>query len=116
MRSAGGLVILTVVIGSVLAGAPASASSGVAISTTINGRSAAQASQSEPIRLVPHQPATVNVVVTNDSAASITVGRVEISGRVLGLSFFDFSTSVSLAVPASSTQTLSYQLDLSGLG
>lgn len=94
----------------------ATAKPGVVVRATINGIAAGAATAGHPVNLHPSTPASVRLVVSNQGTSAVTVRRVDISARVLGLSFYGFDTSVGLTVEPHSTATLSYRLDLSGLG
>lgn len=87
----------------------------VTVHATVNGRDVGSSSASHPVRLQPSVPAAVRVRITNNRSSSVNIRRVELTGRVVGLSFFAFDTSVGLNVPAGATDTLSYSLDLTGL-
>lgn len=95
---------------------PASAASPpVGIDAQVNGHSVSSSSGDHPIRLDPHQPATVALTVHDTGSAPVTVHRVQLSGRVVGLTFYSFDTSVDLTVQPGATATLRYSLDLTGL-
>lgn len=111
------LVLLALVGFAGFAEAPSAsaATASVTVHATINGRNVGSSSASHPVRLRPSVPALVQVRITNKSSSPVDIRRVELTGRVIGLSFFAFDTSVGLNVPAGTTDTLSYSLDLTGL-
>lgn len=109
------LPVLFGVLGALPAGAGASSSGSTSVSASVNGQSLSQSSQSHPVHLVPGRPATVALRIVNDSARPDNIHTVELQGRVVGLTFFAFETSVGLKVRAHSSTTLRYVLDLSGL-
>ena len=111
------LVLLALVGFAGFAEAPSAsaATASVTVHATINGRDVGSSSASHPVRLRPSVPALVQVRITNKSSSPVDIRRVELTGRVIGLSFFAFDTSVGLNVPAGATDTLSYSLDLTGL-
>lgn len=108
---------VSVLLAGVFAATPAHAASGaIAVQATVNDVEAGGSSGSHPVRLNPAQDATMQVRVTNNGSEPVTVRRVELSGRVVGLTFFSFATSVNLTVPAEGSDSLSYTVDLTGLG
>lgn len=109
------LLVLLAVAGLADAPSASAAPAAVTLHATINGRDVRSSSASHPVRLQPPVPATVQVTITNKRTSAVNVRRVELTGRVIGLSFFAFDTSVGLNVPAGATDTLSYSLDLTGL-
>lgn len=113
-RAIGVLVVLLtwVLVGSASAGAQAR---GVDLSATLNGQDVGAASTAEPLRLEPGQSVEVALEITNHGRDAVELRRVELVGRVLGLTFFNYSTAVQLTVPPGTTDTLRYRLDLYGL-
>ncbi|QSE84962.1 hypothetical protein [Rhodococcus koreensis] len=110
------LVAVAVALGAAVLGAPgAGAAEPVQMSVTVNGQDAATAGPTNPIRLDPQSPAQVKVNLDNDTAAPVTVAAVDVSGHVLGLTFFSYHTAVGLTVEPGQTQSLDFELDLSGL-
>lgn len=88
---------------------------GVSLSATVNGQDVGAASRSDPLRLDPGESVEVAVELTNNGHVAVSLRRVELAGRVLGLTFFSYATTVALTVEPGSTDTLRYQLDLIGL-
>ncbi|CAG7642315.1 hypothetical protein SIM91_02530 [Rhodococcus opacus] len=110
------LVAVAVALGAAVFAAPgAGAAEPVQMSVTVNGQDAASAGPTNPIRLDPHSPARVQMTLTNNTADVVTVGAVDVSGHVLGLTFFSYHTAVGLTVEPGQTQTLDFELDPSGL-
>ncbi|ABG94992.1 hypothetical protein RHA1_ro03189 [Rhodococcus jostii RHA1] len=110
------LIALVIALGTVLLGAPgAGAAESVGMTVTVNGQDIATASPTYPVRLDPHSPAQVTVNLDNATAAPVTVAAVDLSGHVLGLTFFSYHTAVGLTVAPGQTQSLDFELDLSGL-
>jgi hypothetical protein len=93
----------------------AAASEKVTMTATVNGHDVGSASGSKPLRLQPGQSATIAVELTNHTGQPIDIRRVELAGRVVGLTFFSYATSVQFTVPPGAKDTLRYQLDLTGL-
>lgn len=110
------LSALVIAFGTVLLVAPgAGAAESVGMTVTVNGQDIATAGPTNPVRLDPHSPAQVQVNLDNDTAAPVAVAAVDLSGHVLGLTFFSYHTAVGLTVPPGQTQSLNFELDLSGL-
>jgi hypothetical protein len=86
---------------------------GLTASVTMGGRETASADG--PIRLSPNDSMDVAIELTNHGPDPVSIGRVELTGSVLGLNFFNYTTRVESTLPPGSTQTLRYRLDLTGL-
>ncbi|HXW32551.1 MAG TPA: hypothetical protein VEJ21_05600 [Acidimicrobiales bacterium] len=87
----------------------------VVLAASIDGHALSRTGESRPLRLEPDRPATVTLAVTDNGTRPVTVSTVVLDGKVIGLTFFSYETSVALLVPAHSRDTLSYSLDLSAL-
>ncbi|WP_102146044.1 hypothetical protein [Mycobacterium hubeiense] len=87
----------------------------VTMSATVNGQDVGAASAADPLRLQPGESVEVAVEVANNGTEAVEVRRVELSGRVVGLTFFNYATAVQLTVEPGATDTLRYRLDLFGL-
>jgi hypothetical protein len=100
-----------------LVGIPTAAaqSDGVTVSATANGHSVNASSSDEPVRLRPGEPVDVVIELANPTAAPVEVRQVELVGRVVGLNFFTYATSVDFTVASGSTDSFHYRLDLTGL-
>lgn len=109
------LIGLVLSVASAVAFAGPAAAAGLALTATIDGQALAHSSESHPIRLSPRQPATVVVRVDNTSSAPVVVNTVRLEGRVAGLTFFAYDTSVDLTVGPRQSTSLQYVLDLGGL-
>ncbi|MGW6421385.1 hypothetical protein ACWF82_01800 [Nocardia sp. NPDC055053] len=110
-------ILIALVVFSVFApgSAHAAAQDSVGMAVSIDGREIAAATETDPIRLDPNGSAEVEVSITNEGNEPVTVRRIDLSGQVVGLTFYSFSTSVNRTVLPNSTERLSYSLDLSGL-
>ena len=73
---------------------PAVAAGSVTATATIDGRSIGGADASNPVRLEPSKVTLVVVEVKNETANAVSVRRVDLTGHVIGLNFFSYSTSV----------------------
>ncbi|MGW2661110.1 hypothetical protein ACWCW7_09105 [Nocardia tengchongensis] len=94
---------------------PAAAAGGVSATATLDGRAIGGADAGNPVRLDPKKVSLVVVEVTNKSANSVSIRRVDLAGHVLGLNFYSYSTTVELTVGAGKTEKLTYRLDPAGL-
>ncbi|MFE3190495.1 hypothetical protein ACFXHA_15880 [Nocardia sp. NPDC059240] len=93
----------------------AQAAGAVSAKATIDGRAIAGANADNPVRLDPKKVVLVVVEVTNPTANSVSIRRVDLAGHVLGLNFYSYSTTVELTVAAGKTEKLTYRLDPAGL-
>jgi hypothetical protein len=109
-------VALAMVVCALFGAGSATAQSGaVTMSATVNGQDVATASGAEPLRLQPDGWADVAVKLSNGGGEAVEVRRVNLSGRVLGLTFFSYATTVDLVIAPGATDTLRYRLDLTDL-
>ncbi|MGV9412009.1 hypothetical protein ACWDOP_19020 [Nocardia sp. NPDC003693] len=109
------LAIVLLCLAACFAITPATAAEPVRVTATVDGRDIAGAGARDPVRLEPATVALVTVELENRSADPVTVRRVDLTGHVLGLNFFSYSTSVELTVAAGATGKLTYRLDPAGL-
>jgi hypothetical protein len=91
------------------------AAGGVVVEAGIDGVQLASASGSHPVRLDPGRAATISLRVRNGGRSPIAVSTVDFSGAVIGLTFFDYQTSVQLSVQPGQAGEVQFPLDLSGL-
>ncbi len=61
--------------------------------------------ETHPIRVDPNEPATLELTITNNGDEAITVRTVRIDGRVLGLTFFAYDTTINTKVEAHATES-----------
>lgn len=104
----------TVLVALVLA-APAGAANTVDMTARLAGVDVGSPTETHPIRVDPKQPATLELTITNNGNEAITVRTVRIDGRVLGLTFFAYDTTINTRVDAHATESRTYSLDLTGL-
>ena len=101
-------------LGPVSAASAASAASGsVTVKASIDGHAVAGKSS---VKLKPSSAAQVGVTITNGTDRSVSIRTVRLEGRVIGLVFYAYDTSVvvDLAPGASVSRTLT--IDTSDLG
>lgn len=111
------LAVILAIIGCSLAGPPTAGAEpdAVVVSATANGHNVNGSSQADPVRLRPGEPVDIVIAVTNGGNSPIEITRVEFAGRVVGLTFFSYATTVDFTVPPGRSDTLRYRLDLTGL-
>lgn len=96
-------------------GLAAAQTGGVSATAAIGGQPVAASTSADPVLLDPSRPAQLEVVVANTGTEPVTVTRVDLTGKVLGLTFFAYQSTVNLTVAPGETGALRYPLDLSGL-
>jgi hypothetical protein len=89
---------------------------GVTWGATIDGHDVASASGNDPVRLPAGRDVRVDLAVSNDGAKPVTVRNVRLEGRVIGMSFYSFTTQVDLVVQPGETGERSILVDLGELG
>lgn len=94
---------------------PAQGAASVEMSARVNGVDISKATESHPIKLDPKQAATLELTIRNNGSDAIVVRTVRIDGRVLGLTFFAYDTTINTRVNGHSTENRNYSLDLTGL-
>lgn len=67
------------------------------------------------VRLPPDESTLVEIEIRNAGGAEALVRTIRLRGEVMGLTFFSYETSVGFSVPAGSTQTRRFAVDLSSL-
>ena len=95
-------VAVAAVVATVIA-APATAGAGdgsVTVEASVDGRPVEGATSNAPIRLVPDEPATLGLVITNDGGEDLELQRVRLSGKALGLTLIAYDVPVSIPAPA----------------
>ena len=107
-------IVLAVVAVAFLAPTPAAAAGVVTLAASLNGSNLAHATEAHPVHLTLGKPRR-RVELRNLTAVPVPVGSVDLNGRVAGLTFFSFQTSVSFDVPAGQSKSLAYVLDTTGL-
>lgn len=87
----------------------------ITATVTVDGQDVSIAATAEPIPLYPDKIIDVKVDVANRGQTSIDIGSVQLVGKVLGLTFFSYSTGVELTVAPGTTESVQYELDLTDL-
>ncbi|PXX59885.1 hypothetical protein DFR70_111272 [Nocardia tenerifensis] len=88
---------------------------GVDMSASFDGHDIAGTSVDKPLRLQPDSTIRVAVELTNNTGAALEIRRVDLTGHVLGLSYFSYSTDVELSIAPGQSDALRYRLELRGL-
>ncbi|RJO69837.1 hypothetical protein D5S18_28485 [Nocardia panacis] len=110
------IVLALLVVGlSWLPSAPARAADGVRMMVSIDDRDVGGSAANSPIPLSSETGARVTVALLNKTETPVVAHRVEMTGKVLGLTFFSYATAVELTIAPGKTETLHYVLDLTGL-
>jgi hypothetical protein len=97
-------------------GSAAAQSDTVTMSASVDGRDIASASINDPLPLEPGRAANVSVELTNGTSEPVVIRRIVLRGKVLGLTFFTYASSLDFTVAPASTGVLTYRLDLTDLG
>jgi hypothetical protein len=82
----------------------------------IDGRDIATATSDSPVPLHAGRDAAVTLTVENHGTEPVEVRAVRLDGRVLGMSFFTFSSRIDLVVAPGATQVRGIDVDLGDLG
>lgn len=112
---------VSVLLLSVISAAPALAEpppvepTGARITATVDGKPVGASTEARPIRLSPRRQATLAVEVVNQTSKPLDVRTVRLEGKVVGLTFFAYDTSVGLRVAPGETGTRRFLLDMGGL-
>jgi len=114
-RAAIALLVLTAALSVGATTAAGAASNSVSVSATIDGQPIANSSSSHPVQLHPGRITPVHLVVTNGTGTHVGIQSVDLTGKVVGLTFYSFNTSVDLNVAAHSTARLRFVLDTRAL-
>jgi len=85
------------------------------LSVSLAGQSVAGSTSSHPVTLKPVAQVPIVIRLTNATSRSESIATVELQGKVIGLTFISYDTTVDFQVGPGRTATLRYDLDLSGL-
>ena len=94
---------------------PADGTTGVSLHASISGRGVDQGTERHPIRLEADAATALEVKVDNEGDQPVDVRTVRLSGRVMGLTFYAYDTSVHFTVDGHHTETRRFPLDLRDL-
>ncbi len=107
-------MLMTVALGAVsVPSAPAAGQ--VTVTGRVDGQPLGQSSQNRPVKLFPRLDSVLEINVTNGGPDPVEIRKVRLQGQVIGLTFFEYDTSVSMTVAPGSTETRRLAIDLSGL-
>ncbi|WP_448616956.1 hypothetical protein [Modestobacter sp. URMC 112] len=82
---------------------------------TLDGQNVDRLNGGQPVKLDASRPVEVALAVQNTSKDPVTVPYVQLEGRVLGLTFFAYTTQIDLLVPPGDEQKRVFDLRLLGL-
>lgn len=82
---------------------------------TVDGQVVAPHEPSPRVRLDQDRPARVAVRLENGSAQPVEVALVRLEGRVLGLTYFSYTTRVDMKAPPGGSDRREFDLPLTGL-
>lgn len=116
-RYAMATILLTAVVGLLpgaispgtlaVAGAPR-----LAWSVTIDGQDTGKFDSGRPLQLNPQTSLQMSVHIDNSTARPVSVRNVRLQGRVLGLTFFSYTTRVDMQVAPGAQEERDYSVDL----
>jgi hypothetical protein len=98
------------------ASSASAATQDVTWSVTIDGRRTEDVDRNAPMVLRPDSSPRVVIDLTNKGTGEVVVRAVRIDGRVIGLSFFSYSTRIDVTLPPGATTRREFDLDLDDLG
>lgn len=84
--------------------------------TKLGGVEVTTATSNAPVRLSPNEGTELLVKIVNTGAAPIQIDAVRLEGKVIGLPFFSYRTTVKMTLQPGEEGTRSIPLDLSELG
>lgn len=96
--------------------AAAQGSDQLAVTASVAGRDLASVDANDPLQLQAGEDAVLDLSVRNNGSAEVRIRSVRLDGRVVGLTFFTFSTRVDLVVPPGEVGQRRYAIDLGDLG
>jgi hypothetical protein len=108
------MALMAFVLSGVFLDAPAQADNALTVSGRLSERDL-PARSGAPARLHTNRRVLLELSVTNRTDRDLDVGTVVLQGRVVGLTFFNYETSVTIAVPPRATVNRVFSLDLASL-
>jgi hypothetical protein len=87
----------------------------VTASATIDGQNVAAAATGQPLSLYPGNSVDVSVNMTNSGPNTVEMTQVQLVGRVLGLTFFSYASTIDVNLAPGTSGTVHYRLDMSDL-
>lgn len=106
-------LLVGMAVGSAVAAEPGP---GFTWTATVGGHSVETTDARDPVRLDPSRPLPVTVRVENLTNAPVNAHWVRLEGRVLGLSFYVYTTRVDLEVPPGGKDDRRFDIELLDLG
>lgn len=108
------MVLAAVLLSGVFLDAPAHADNALTVSGRLSERDI-PAGGGRPSLLHTNRRVLLELSLTNRTDRDLDVGTVVLQARVVGLTFFNYETSVTIAVPPRATVTRQFSLDLASL-
>jgi hypothetical protein len=81
----------------------------------VNARDVEHIDEKDPVELSPAQRADVRLIVANGGDEELLISSVKLDGRVVGLTFFSYTTRVDLKVPPKESRQRRISIDLADL-
>jgi hypothetical protein len=88
---------------------------GVTASATLDGHDVAAGATGDPLPVYPNKNVEFALTVTNHGQNFVQITDVQFIGRVLGLAFFKYATTVDINLAPGATATVNYHLDMTDL-
>ena len=87
----------------------------VTASASIDGHDVGAAATGDPLPVYPNKNVDFALTVTNHGQNPVQITDVQFIGRVLGLTFFKYATTVDINLAPGATGTVNYRLDMTDL-
>lgn len=111
--------VLAVLLVAVFVAVPAQSASadptGLDWSISINGRDLDSVTRTDPLQLGTSDSARVQLDVDNGTGEELRIRSVRIEGRVIGMTFFSYTTRLDIVVPAGEQTQRRFDIDISDL-
>ncbi|NHC13796.1 hypothetical protein [Motilibacter deserti] len=87
----------------------------VGVGATLDSRTTNAIDSNDPLDLRPERELAVTVEVENRGTTPIEIRSVRLEGKVIGLTFFEYSTRIDLQVAPGATETSDFSVDVGDL-
>lgn len=105
-------VIMAAVVLLALWAGPAAAADVIEIEGMLGGQSLADYGPGDPARIVPDDPSTLALELTNTGAEAVEVGHVRLVGKMLGITFVGYDVATSFSIDPGETRAVEFPVDL----
>ena len=109
------LIPAALLLGTLAPAAPANAEPAVVVIATVGDTDTTATSSTAPLRVRPNDSLPIVLTITNNSDEAVDLRSVRLAGKVVGLTFFSYDTSIGLTVAPGATERLAFDVDLGGL-